>query len=79
MTAKTQNSALDRAEVVSALAHFRCAWEEAAGDQSLIDIEVSLGMLLADVAISLHLSGDELKAVLGERLKADFIQTVRTR
>ncbi len=56
---------LDRDEAIFGLAQLRAEWQEAAGEQNLMDVGASVGLLMADVVNALGLSPDEAAQVLG--------------
>jgi hypothetical protein len=57
-----------RTQIVQELADFRREWQKAAQGQSLIDVEVSVGLILIDIADRLRLSSQERHAMLGGKL-----------
>lgn len=57
-----------RAEVVQSLADFRREWQKVAAGKSLVEVEVAVGLLLADIADRLELNPQERYAMLGGRL-----------
>ena len=57
---------ITRAQAVQAIMNIRHEWEEAAGGVSLVEVNGSVGYLLADVAVALGLTGNELKLALGD-------------
>jgi hypothetical protein len=62
---------IQRLEAIDALAHLREEWMEAA-DCSLVDVETSVGLFLADVTRALGLSAEEQMQVLGSALYAEI-------
>lgn len=56
------------AQALAVLANFRQEWQEAAGDKSLLEIEGSIGMVLADLVNAFGLSRHEQLVVLGPEL-----------
>jgi hypothetical protein len=58
----------DRAQVVQILADFRREWQTIAEGKSLIEIEVPVGLVLADIADWLQLDPQERQAMLGGKL-----------
>ena len=63
-----QNATSQRTPLVTALARIRKEWQEATGSFSLIDVEGSIGMLLADVINGIGLVTEEQVQVLGPDL-----------
>lgn len=61
---------LDRAGIVNRLAAFREIWEIEAGD--LIETQVSLGLLFADIVGTLGLDHTEKLAILGPQLTQEI-------
>ncbi len=57
-----------RFALVRALARVRAEWEEAAGEDSLIEMQGSVGLLLADIARALGLSPVEQIEALGSEM-----------
>lgn len=57
-----------RAQLVHSLADFRREWQNAVGGKSLIEVEVPVGLLLADIADRLELNPQERYAMLGGKL-----------
>ena len=72
-------SVIDRLDVVGSLARLCEEWREAVDGESLIQVQISVGLLLGDVVMLLGLSADEQTAVLGEELHREFIQELRNR
>jgi hypothetical protein len=66
---------MSRQQLIQILARFRKEWEEAAEGDSLLDLEVSVGLLLADLAMALNLTPHELSQALGENL-VDELQEI---
>lgn len=58
----------DRTKIVQVLADFRREWQKSAGGRSLVEVEASVGLLLADIADRLGLSLQERHAMLGGKL-----------
>jgi hypothetical protein len=56
--------------VVNAVARIREDWEQL--DESLVDVEASVGVVLADVVEALGFSEEEKLAALGPSLYADI-------
>lgn len=57
-----------RVQVIATLSSFRRQWQEAAGTQSLIEVEGNVGLILADLVNSFGLLPHEQSAVLGTEL-----------
>ena len=73
-----QNATSQRTPLVTALARIRKEWQEATGSPSLIEVEGSIGMLLADVINGIGLAVEEQVQVLGTDLfreMQDFLKT----
>jgi len=59
---------IPRTNVVMALSNLRKEWQQAAGGQSLMQLHANVGLLLADVAMSLGLSTLEQVQIFGAEL-----------
>jgi hypothetical protein len=57
-----------RAQIVQSLADFRREWQKMAEGQNLIDVQASVGLMLADVADRLDLNPQERHIFLGGKL-----------
>ncbi len=57
-----------RAQVVHALADFRREWQKMVQGKSLVDVQASVGLMLADIADRLELNPQERHAMLGGKL-----------
>ena len=57
-----------RVRVVQALAKFRKDWQVIAQGKSLLEVESSVGLILADIADVLELSSQERHVLLGGKL-----------
>ncbi|MFZ1040517.1 MAG: hypothetical protein WCA79_15995 [Anaerolineales bacterium] len=57
-----------RSQMILSLAGFRQEWEEAVQEESLINVQAPVGLLLADVLERLNLNEQEKFAVMGVRL-----------
>ncbi len=57
-----------RAKVVQSLADFRREWQKMADGKRLVEIEASVGLILADIADRLELNPQERHAMLGGKL-----------
>jgi hypothetical protein len=68
MLTTTQPQILTSTNVVEALARFRREWEQAAEGESLVDIQGSVGLMLADLVIALALRPSVQVQVLGSEL-----------
>ena len=80
MLIKTRPQVTTRQQMVNGLARFRTDWEELANGESLIDVEGSVGLNLADVVKALGFTPSEASAVLGAELSNDvegFIESRR--
>lgn len=55
------------------LEHLRREWEDASDGQSLMDVQTSVGMLLADVVGALELEREEMQQVLGDDLYPEVL------
>ena len=60
-----------RAQAVEALAQFRQEWQELAGNQSLLEVQTPVGLLLYDVAQRMGLSPEEQFILLGASLSRE--------
>ena len=58
----------DRARTILALAELRQEWQQAARGCSLLTVETSVGLLLADIADKLQLNSQERHVFLGGKL-----------
>ena len=67
---KTQNKGpfTSRATVIQSLSQFRQEWCNIAGQDNLINVNASVGLLLADVINLLNFSPEEREAALGSEL-----------
>ena len=61
---------LARPQMVNAIARIREDWEQE--DESLVDVEASVGVILADVVNALGFSEEEKIAALGPSLYVDI-------
>ncbi len=71
MITTTHSQTLARSTVVDVLACIRQEWEEAAGE-SLVGIQGSVGLILADLVSGLALRPSEQIQVLGSALHAEL-------
>jgi len=58
----------DRTRLVLALADLRSEWQQATKGGSLLKVEASVGLLLADIADRLEMTSQERHVFLGGRL-----------
>jgi hypothetical protein len=73
-----QNTTSQSTAIVATLARIRKEWQEATGSSSLIDVEGSIGLLLADVINGIGLATEEQVQVLGRdpfQELQDFLKT----
>jgi hypothetical protein len=75
MFPKMNTSNAKREAIINILACLRQEWEAAAEGQSLIDIQASIGLTLADIVFSLGFTRDEEDRILGERLRYEALFT----
>lgn len=68
----TQEMLVSQDQVVLALARIRQEWEIAAQGKSLIQVEASVGLLLADLVMALGFPPVERVQVLGQGLVDDL-------
>ena len=61
-----------RPHVIDALTQIRQEWEQAADGQSLVDVQGSVGLLFADVAVAIGLTPEETKHVFGANLSGEL-------
>ena len=64
-----------RPQMVNAIARIRKDWEQE--DESLVDIEASVGLILADVVEALGFSEEEKLAALGPSIYVDIQQLMQ--
>ena len=57
-----------RAQIVQSLADFRREWQKLMDGQNLVDVQASVGLMLADVADRLELNPQERHVMLGGKL-----------
>ena len=69
----------DRTKIVMSLAELRMEWQDAANGGSLLKVEASVGLLLADIANRLQLTDQERYAFLGGRLMNEVNAVNETR
>lgn len=67
-----------RVQMLEKLASLRKEWEVAAGNNSLLDITASTGLILLDIATHLELSTDERLIFLGQRLEREIATKIET-
>jgi hypothetical protein len=70
---------LDRSRVIGALANIRHEWEVAVEDENLVDIQASVGLMLADVVMALELTSAEQILILGAELRREWLRVVVAR
>ena len=63
---------IPRSHLINVFAKIREEWEEAADSSSLIDMNASVGMLLADMVVSIGLTTSEQEEVFGSDLARDL-------
>ena len=68
------SSAIPRKNVVVAVAALRNDWQEAAGDDSLVATQGSVGCILADLTLLFGLTQEEQQAALGSKLVQELEQ-----
>ena len=57
-----------RAQIVQSLANFRREWQAHIEDTNLLDVDASVGLILADIADRLELNPQERYVMLGSQL-----------
>ena len=72
MTIEHHPAFISRRQLVQMLARFRQEWEQAAEGEDLLDLEASVGLLLADLAMAINLTAGEMLQALGEDLVNDL-------
>ncbi len=72
----TERTPLPRSFVVDALAGLRQEWQEAVDGNNLVDIRASVGLLLADVVMSIGLDTVEQLQVFGADLTHELGDTL---
>ncbi len=68
----THPQVMTRERMITALSRICREWQEASQDESLLEIEAPVGLLLADVIKALQLSQEETAQVLGAELYAEL-------
>lgn len=63
---------LDRDLAIAGISQVRQEWQSLAGDQSLLDVQGSVGLLLADIAQAIGLEPEERVCALGPDLVMDY-------
>ena len=63
-----QTPAVQRMQLVTALAHIRREWQDATSGKSLLEVEGNIGMLLADLINNIGLPIEEQVQVLEKEL-----------
>lgn len=66
-------------QVLESLSTLRQEWELAAGEDGLLDVTASVGLMLLDIAIKLGLTPEERSAFLGARLNQDVTTLIETK
>ena len=72
MLIETQAMIVCQKGAVDALAKIRKEWELTADGESLVDVEASVGLLLADIVVALGLPPVEIVQVLGAKLAGEL-------
>ena len=57
-----------RMKMIESLAKFRQEWQAIVEDQSLLDVQASVGLILVDITDRLELNEQEKAVVLGHKL-----------
>jgi len=57
-----------RSLVIQALADFRREWQKTTNEESLLEVEAPVGLILADIAERLNLNPQERHTMLGGKL-----------
>lgn len=73
-----QNTHNPRVQVIATLSTFRQQWQVAAGEQSLIETDGNVGLILADLVNSFGLTTHEQAAVLGPELFEEMKEVLAT-
>ena len=68
-----------RVRVLQALGCLRRDWEEFSEGESLVDLKVSIGLVLADIADCLELTQQERFVLLGKSLSEDIESFMKQR
>ena len=66
-----------RSQMVESLARFRKEWEEAVQEESLVNVQAPVGLLIADVVEHLNLNHQERFVVMGVRLNRE-VETIQS-
>jgi hypothetical protein len=72
MLTQELQTVISRQHAVAALTHLCQEWQQAANGISLVHVEASVGMLLADIAMSLGLTSIEQLQVFGADLAGEI-------
>ena len=67
-----------RKKVIESLAKFRQEWQSLGEDQSLLDVQASVGLILVDITERLELNEQEKAVVLGHKLISQTWCSFRT-
>ena len=67
---------IDRDEAIAGIAQIRQEWEDLAGDQSLIQVNGSVGLMLADIVQALGLTTEEQTQALGPDLAQEIYSPI---
>jgi hypothetical protein len=65
---KQETPVTTRMKVIESLTKFRQEWQSLANGQSLLDVQASVGLILADIIDKLELTEQEKVIVLGRNL-----------
>ena len=65
---KQEISITPRMKVIESLTKFRQEWQALADGQNLLNVQVSVGLILADITDRLELTEQERVVVLGRKL-----------
>jgi hypothetical protein len=65
---KQETPVTTRMKVIESLTKFRQEWQSLANGQSLLDVQASVGLILADIIDKLELTEQEKVIVLGRKL-----------
>jgi hypothetical protein len=65
-----------KSQVLENLSKLRQEWEVAAGEDGLLDVTASVGLMLLDIATKLGLTPEERSAFLGAHLNQDVASAI---
>ena len=68
MLTQTAPTIITRTRIIDALAKLRQEWQQAVEGQSLVCVNASVGLMLADFVMAIGLTKDEQVQALGEDL-----------